>query len=573
MMGHGFAPREADRKPQRPPEAVFGLDDRVPLSAALGLAFQHLTVQAIFLVLPIAIAAGFGLGAREATNFLCLSILAMALFAAVQGLRRGPLGAGYQLPAIPSPIFVGIYLLCAGSGLTPNQTGALLVIAGLVAIVASLLIRRPQVLVPAELAGLVVVLLGVTLVPVMLDELRLDDPVVGVAHITDVAICLAAFLVMAGIALSRTRLAPYGVLAGAGFGWLVVAVLPGDSGLGAVLAANPWLAWPEPVLPSFEGLPLALVLGFVFALVPAKAVLLGNLLALQRATDAGWRRPDGGPLRRGLLGQGLTLTATGAFGGMATSASAACVGLSVASKTLAPVIAMAGAAMMAALAFSPKLVALFIGMPSPVKAAMVLYAVCFIIATGCQLITARMLDVRRSLVVGLGLVMGLSVAVAPRLFAEHLPALASPLTFGALTGFILHFATAPFMIRQASFVLPLDGSLPAVAEEQALRLGGAWGAKRSTMEKVEHFLIEMGEVLAARGLAAAQAQARHAEGEVLVTVRFAGPPLPAPATRPHVSALEGEAAEQEAFMLWLATREAVRVERREHEWRAAFDDV
>jgi len=212
-------------------------------------------------------------------------------------------------------------------------------------------------------------------------------------------------------------------------------------------------------------------------------------------------------------------------------------------------------------------------MPGPVKAAMVLYATCFIIATGCQLITARMLDVRRSLVVGLGLLTGLSVVIAPGLFAEHLPALASPLTFGALTGFLLHFATAPFMVRQASFDLPLDSSLPRVAEDEALRLGGAWGAKRSTMERVEHFWIEIGEVLAARGLASAQVQARHAEGEILVSVRFTGPPLPAPAAHPQASALEGEVAEQEAFALWLATREASRVEYRAREWRAAFEDA
>lgn len=572
-MAFGFAPREADRKPQRPPEVVYGLDDRVPFPAAAGLAFQHLAVQAIFLVLPAAIAVGYGMGPREATNFLCLSLLAVALFAALQGLRRGAIGAGYQLPAIPSPVFVGIYLLCAGAGLTLERTGALLVVAGVIAMAATLVIRRPQALVPTELAGLVVMLLGVSLVPVMLDELRLRGAVAGAGQVTDIAITLVAFLVMVGVALSRTRLAPYGVLVGAIPAWGVVALLPGDSGVMAILAANPWLAWPAPVLPRFDGLPVALLLGFVFALVPAKAVLLGNLLALQRASDAQWRKPDGGPLRRGLLANALTLVASGLFGGMAPSASAACAGLSIANRTLAPAIAMIGAAMLAALAFSPKLVALFVAMPGPVKAAMVLYATCFIIATGCQLITARMLDVRRSLVVGLGLVTGLSVVIAPRLFAEHLPALASPLTFGAMTGFLLYVVTAPFMTRQASFTLRLDASLPRLAEDEALRLGGAWGARRSTMEKVEHFLIEMGEVLAGRGLSSLQVQARHAEGEVSIAVRFAGPPLPAPAIAPNAAALEGETDEQEAFTLWLATREASRLERRAQEWRAVFEDV
>ena len=44
-MALGFAPRAADRKPVRPAEAVFGLDDKVPFPTAAGLAFQHLTVS------------------------------------------------------------------------------------------------------------------------------------------------------------------------------------------------------------------------------------------------------------------------------------------------------------------------------------------------------------------------------------------------------------------------------------------------------------------------------------------------------------------------------------------------
>lgn len=569
----GFAPRSADRVPVRPATVVYGLNDKVPLASAAGLAFQHLAVQAIFLVLPVAIGARFGLDARHTTNFLCLSLLSMAIFAALQGLRRGAVGAGYQVPAIPSPIFVGIYLLCAGAGLSPSRTGALLVVAGGVALAISLLIRRPQALVPTELAGLVVVLLGVSLVPVVLGELHLLAPVLPEAAAMEIAVAGGSFVVMAAVALSRTRLAPYGVLVGAAAGWLTTALLPGDSGIGAVLAANPWFAWPEPIWPDFTSIPVALEFGFIFAMLPATAVLLGNLLALQRAADSDWRKPDGGPLRRGLLAQALTFLATGAFGGMAPSASAACVGLSIANRTLAPVIAMLGAAMIAALAFSPKLVALFVAMPGAVKAAMVLYATCFILSTGLQLVTARMLDVRRSLVVGLGLITGLSVVIVPRLFAEYLPALASPLTFGAMTGFLLHFATSPLMVRQASFVLPLDGSLPRVAEEETLRLGGAWAARRATMERVEHFLIEMGEVLAARGLRSLSIQARHAEGEVVVTVRFTGPPLPEPAVTPDVLSLEGEAHEQEAFGLWLATREASWVDRRAGEWRAGFDDA
>ena len=573
-MSWRFAPRDADRPILRPPQARFGLDDPVPFGVALGLAIQHMAIQAVYLVLPTTVAASFGLGPRAATNFVCLSILAFALLAVLQALRRGPVGAGYQMPALPTPVMVGAYLLCAGAGLGLDQAGALLVLAGLAAAVLTLLIRRPQALMPPEIAGVVVFLLGVALLPVMVDLLEMAHFQATPHAVHEIGVTLACFLVMVAVALSRSAAAPFGVLIGALAGLPMMLLVPGPGvDLMAVLAANPWLAVPEPVLPRFEALPVGLALGFAFAVLPAKATILGNLVALQRAADAGWRRPDGGPLSRGLLAHAVALMAAGGFGGMAPGPSSACVGLSIANRTLARSIAVVGALLLAALAFSPKLVSVFVAIPSPVKAAMLLYVACFMIATGCQLITIRMLDTRRSLVVGVGLIMGFAVLIAPTPFRDYLPALASALTFGALSAFVFHLLTLPFVRRRASLTLALDTTLHEVVETEMRRLGGAWGARRTTMDKVENLLIELGEVLARRGQDRMRVAASHLDEQVQVTIRHDGPPLPAPASTPDVGDLDGPVAQQEAFILWLATRQAATLHRRPGEWQLAFEDT
>ena len=64
--------RRQDRPRSRPEGVVAAVEDRLPLPAALGLAAQHIAIQAIYLVLPVVAATAFGLQAREAAMLACL---------------------------------------------------------------------------------------------------------------------------------------------------------------------------------------------------------------------------------------------------------------------------------------------------------------------------------------------------------------------------------------------------------------------------------------------------------------------------------------------------------------------
>jgi NCS2 family nucleobase:cation symporter-2 len=552
---------------------LYGVHDPVPLPAVLGLAAQHIAVQAIYLVLPVVAATAFHLDPRGAANFVSLAILGFVALQLLQALTRGPVGAGYGIPSIPTPVMMEAYLLAASAGLGPGQAGMLLLVAGIFAIGVTFLIPRPQSLMPAEVAGVVIFLLGVTLVPVLLDLLRVLERNFDQEDAGDILLAFFSFFVMALVALRGGKIGPHGMLIGALVGILIA--LPLGYGVGnvsATLAANPWFAWPRPVPPSPDGLSAGLLLAFVLATLPAKATILGNLIAFQRAADGSWDGPDGPPLRRGLLAHGVALSVAGATGAMAPGPSSACVGLSIANRTLSLRIVLVGSALLTLLALSPKAVSLFVLVPPPVKAAMLLYVACLMIATGCQLITSRMLDVRRSLVVGLGLVMGFVVLVAPAPFRQYLPALASALTLGTLTAFVLHLATLPLVSREVRFALPLDGRLHVVAEDQASALGGAWGARRETMQCVADFLIEAGELLAERGLEEALVVARGLEGRVTVTLGHPGVRLPKPAARPQAADLEGSEEARAAFALWLATRRAARIQQSDGELRITFRD-
>jgi len=83
------------------------------------LAAQHLAMQSIYFSLAPLVAMAAGATPAEAANFLALSLLAVAGFALLQALTRGPIGSGYPCPGIPSSTMFAAYLLAAASGASP----------------------------------------------------------------------------------------------------------------------------------------------------------------------------------------------------------------------------------------------------------------------------------------------------------------------------------------------------------------------------------------------------------------------------------------------------------------------
>jgi NCS2 family nucleobase:cation symporter-2 len=572
----GFLSRGSDRRMERPPGLVYWLDDKPGAAATFGLALQHLATQSAFYVLPAAAAAMVSSDPAEITRFLCLSILASAIWQGLQMLTRGPIGSGYPIPATHTAAMLGAYAIAGEAGGGFATIGAMVVLAGLAAILLTFVMHRLRVLLPNEVAGVVVILIGVALVALGARQLDLRPGGQPPAP-TAVLATLASLGLMAGVALSRTRFAPFAVLIGAtGGAAIALALGEGRADATAFLATRPWFALPEPWLPDFGGVTTAPMLAFLLALVAIQATAMGSLVVMQRAADANWTRPDAPPIRRGLLANGVALVCAGSIGGAAPAPGTAALGLSIATGTLARRIVWLGLGLMLVLAFCPKLVALFVLTPDPVKAAMLLFVAGFLMAQGCQLTTTRLLDMRRTLVVAFGLSAGMVVALAPQIFAAWLPAIASPLAFGALVAFLVNLVTLPLVGRRSDLALPLDRQAGRAVTEWFAALGGAWALKPQTARQADRALVELVELLAERGIGEVLLGARRAEDRVELLLTWTGEPLPEAAARPSAEDLLGALEQQERFAVWLATREAQRFTQRavgtRREARLTFED-
>jgi xanthine permease XanP len=435
--------------------------------------------------------------------------------------------------------------------------------------------HRLRALLPNEVAGVVVILMGLSLAVLGTQQLGLQP---DGAHPGPeaVGVMLASMAVMAGVALSRTRAAPFAVMVGLAAGAaLAVAVGQVDPNAAAALAATPWIALPEPWLPAFGEIRAAPMIAFLLSLIAVQATTVGSLVMLQRAADAGWTRADAPALRRGLIANGVAIAASGLAGGAAPGPSTVTLGLAIATGTLARRIVWLGVPLLVLCALCPKLVVLFVLTPGPVKAAVLFYVSGFIMAQGCQLATARLLDTRRAMVVAFGLSAGAAAAVAPLAFLAALPALASPLAFGAMVSFLANLVTLPLVTKRAERVLALDAGASATASEWAAGVARGWGLKPQTGRALERATVELAELLATRGTEEVSLSARLGEDRVELGLAWQGAPLP---ERGQASAedLLGDDVQVERAMLWMATREALGFSQRAtaagQEARLVFED-
>jgi NCS2 family nucleobase:cation symporter-2 len=576
VAGEGFLERDADRRATRPQALVYWLDELPAPLATLGLALQHVAIQSIYFVIPAVLAAALSPNPVDAARFLSLSILAAALWQLLQAAARGPIGSGYPIPATHTAALVGAYAITGVAGGSFGAAGAMLILTGIACIALTFVMHRLRLVLPNEVAGVVVVLIGVALVGLATHRLGLH-PGEKLPDGKGIFALGATLAVIVAVALSRTRAAPFAVLLGAVVGVpLSIALGQGYPDAAERLAQSPWFAIPQPWAPRFDEVSLAPLLAFLVAIVALKATAMGSMVMVQRASDAGWTRADAPPLRRGLLANGIAMSLAGMIGAACPGPATAAAGLSVATGTLTRRIVRGGAMILVAAAMCPKLAMAFVLMPEPIKAAMLFYTAGFIMAQGCQLVTGRVLDTRRMLIVAFGLSAGMATAVAPSAFMSSIPVLASPLAIGAMLAFVMNLATLPLVSRRAALELPLDENALTRVEEWIRELAGAWALKPQTGLAAEQSLFELIDLLMERGAPTIVLGARLAEDRIEITLGWKGMPLPERPKMATAADLMGDDDARHRFSVWLATRQAQGFRQRKlpdgHEAWLAFED-
>lgn len=527
--------RAASRKPV---DVIYGIDERPPLGVSLMLGIQHVLIAVMSLAYPVLVTLEAGGSRLQAAAVVSMSLVAMAMATALQTLRWGLVGSGYLAPYITSAIYVGPSLLAARHGGLPLVFGMTL-LSGVFAIGLSQVLRRFRRLFPPEVSGVVVLMVGISMVPVAIEQFA----GVGVANTVATPqewlvglITLATILVFTVLA-GRIRLyaTAIGLTAGyasaAGFGLFEPSEFEAVRDL-------PLIGF-QPV--GFSGLDVAplLLVPFLAAALASNVKDAGLLITAQRANDAGWKRPDTSSMGGGLVVSGLGNVAAGSLGGVGLGVSSGSVGLAVATGAMARTIGLVTAAIFLILAFLPQVTAVVALVPGPVMGAGLIYVACHLVTSGTELISSRMLDARRIYVVGLPLLAGVGLIAVPDLLAEA-PAwsqaiLASPLATATILALALNATLTLSVSSRASATVDLEGNVGSTISTLMDRQGAAWGARRDVVVRAAPAVAEWCEELRElAGVDAVSLELSFDEFTFAVAVR---PSLSKPARRANVGDL------------------------------------
>jgi xanthine permease XanP len=522
---------------KRPSNVIYAPDERPPRSVLLLFAAQLFMTVVTNLIYPLAVLRYVDASAATTVSVLSLTLLVAAFGTVLQSVRQPLIGSGYLVPTAPTAIYFAPSLVAAKIGGLP-LVFAMTVFAGVVEMAVSQLLTRLRAIFPPEVAGTVVFLVGMSIVVVGVRNLV--SPTAGqLPDANHWYVAVMTFVVMVGFTiwgspLLKTSAVLLGIVAGYGLDFVLHSF--------RLSRAADFSAVPLVGLPGFGhleyGFDSVVLPAFAVAAIAAALKTVGLITVCQKSTDAEWVRAEMGTISRGVLADGATTSLAGLLGSVGMNPVAASVGLCASTGIHSRIIAYPVAAICVALAVFPSLTLMLALTPIPVIAVTVLVLGSFILVNGLQLIVSRLLDVRRTLVVGLAIAGALLVEVVPTVVdvvpGPIKPFVASSLGLGTLIALAFNFIFRMGTKRRVTLTVQPGSHSPQEVEDFFNTHGAQWGARADVIRKAIFGISQAVEALIenceVRG--PIKIEANFDEFNLNVSISYHGLPLELPDRRP-----------------------------------------
>lgn len=534
---------------RRPDHIAFGVDDPLPLRLALGLALQQLAFLGGLMVIPDIYVRTAGLDEHSSfLNIASATLLVSALVIVLQVRVWRHVGAGYYYPLqATGAVLPGMYLVGSLPGAGPEAAFGMVWVVGLTQIAFSFAIMRLRNVFTAEVSGVAVMLIGLGLGTLGLQQFagtrQMHGQPLSAASLFTGATALATMVGCNVWAKGLLKLmAPLaGLLVGMALSQML-GLLPEQMQAWQQLA---WVRLPQLPVFGWRFEPSAIVpyavTGFVLSLIS-----LGTQTIVQRSADADWVRPSLRALGRGVRAEGLAHLFAALVNGLPLAASGGAVSLAAASGSASRHLGYWTAGLLLLAALVPKLIGLWLLLPASVMGALLLYLATFTTLSGLQLIASRMLDNRRVLAVGLGLMVGTGMPVIqpaiqqlwPALEYVALSGLAAGVCVTVLLSWLFHFGLRKGSRRRFVLAQTTLRDVTDFLESQ----GKLWGARHEPVRRAELVGWQVVEALTAHRLVSPQPGEIEIETEFdeyifTLVLRYPGSLLPLAEQPPSAEAL------------------------------------
>ena len=471
--------------PVKPVNIRYGVDDRPPLFITLILALQHLLIISSGLLFPVLIAKSINSSSEVIQGLVSVSMIAAGVGTILQALKRGPVGSGYLAPEGGAEPFLPAAFMALQAGGYPLLFG-MTIIAGLFEALISRVIHRVRFLFPPEVTGVVVFMVGASIIPISIKLFygvnNTSAPISG----SSILVGAVSFAFMVGTNIwGRGNLRQYCLLIGICVGYSLSYILGFFSQADfEQLRQSSWIALPHMINLrwSFD---VTLLAPFLIAALCSSLKCIGDITTCQKINDAEWKRPDTHNISKGILAESVKTIIGGVIGGLAHTTCSSNIGLSVATGATSRIIAYVTGGLFILMAFFPKFAVFFAIMPAPVMGATMIFCVSFMLLSGIQIIMSRMIDTRKTIVIGTALIFGISVDMLPGLYSSVPPALqplfSSSLTLATVSVLLLNLIFRIGVAQKINVELFPTGDNHKKIFDFMERQGGAWAARREVV--------------------------------------------------------------------------------------------
>ena len=528
---------------KKPANLLYGVDEIPPVRICLLLAIQHIFFLTSGLIAVSITLRQIGCPTATIQNVVSMSMIAGGIATILQSLKKGPVGSGYFCAEGTDPSFIAVSVMAGATGGLSLIFG-MTIVSGLIECFLARIMHRLQILLPPEVTGVVLTMVAFNVLPIMILDFYGLDKAGQPLQATDIAIALLTLGVMvASNVWGKGKLRLYSVVIGIICGYIA-------SILFGVLKPEQlqWLIH-EPLfsLPDLShvswSFDMRLLIPIVVVTLASTLKSVATLTMCQKINDAEWIRPDLKNIGKGTMADGLACVLGGSMGAMGKSLYAASAGLCVATGATSRVLAFYTGGIYIIMAFLPQISGIFSIMPKPVMGGAMVFMVCFMVISGFQIMTSRMIDIRRTFVIAVSLMFGMSVDIFPVIYQNFHPWLkpffSSSLAVTTVLAIVLNLIMRIGIARRATIEL-----VPGTDSSQTIfrfmeNQGATWGARKEViynamtamnefMEATAHYTLEEQKV---------SFEVAFDEYNLDVLATYSGDPMAFPTERPDKAEL------------------------------------
>ena len=418
-------------------------DDRLShtLTFGLGLQYAALIIGGIVLT-PAIIVRASGESETYLTWAVFTALAVSGLTTVMQAVRLGRIGAGYPLLMGTSGAFIAVSVTALAQG-GPALLATLVIISSLFQFALSEHLALFRRLITPAVAGTVIMLISVTIMPIAFD--MLTQVPAGIASVAAPASAIATFVATLALIFCATGVlrlwAPMiGVVIGcfvaAGFGLYDVDRVLEASWIGLPDAGS----WPGFHV-EFDAVFWTLLPAFIFVTLVGAIETIGDAVAIQKVA---WRKPratDFRTVQGAVAADGVGNLLSGLAGTVPNTTYSSSIALAEITGVAARRVGACVGILFLLMAFLPKLISLFLAIPDPVIGAYIMIIMGVLFVLGMQVVIQDGVGYRKAVLVGVSFWVGAGFQNG-LLFAEYLndwlrDMLGNGMTAGGLTAILL----------------------------------------------------------------------------------------------------------------------------------------